>query len=407
MFAVNTQQAIAVAFVLLVSTSVAQAQSATPQVYTSKTFQMKTDLPPEKAQELLLKLETMMKLVSAYFGRPCRKPIKMYVVDKVSNWPPAEFAQFPEGGRERILAGAGLTITSTRSIVGGPKIDADVTVYAVAEHGVAQHEAVHAYCGVTFGETGPVWYAEGMAEVGQYFREGEKGVNTNPQVIDYLKSQSPKPLIEIVNNPLETTGDSWQNYAWRWVICHLLGSNTNYASRFKPLGLSLLAGNNTSFQDVYGNQIPEIEFEYRLFLKDMETGYRNDLCSWDWGAKFKNVAGKSQGSCKIDAAKGWQASRVNLKAGETYQITTTGEWSVGKDEPMLTPAGGADGRGELLGIIFHDYQLSEPFLIGDSRTFTVPQDGKLFLRCRDNWGAIADNKGSLQIKIGLAAGETP
>ncbi len=394
--------AIMVGFATLLFDSPTNAQGSPPRLYTSRTFQVMTDLPPEKSKELMGKLETMMKLVSAYYGRPCRKPIRMYVVDNIANWPKEELDRFSPAGLSKIQEGAGITETRTTSIVGGPKIDADVIVYAVSSHGIAQHEAVHAYCGVTFGETGPVWYSEGMAEVGHYFRDGDKGVNALPEVIDYLKSQSPKPLMEVVNNPLETTGDSWQNYASRWVVCHLLGSNSNYAPRFKPLGLALLAGSDISFQDVYGTQIPEIEFEYKLFLQDMESGYRNDLCCWDWKAKYKNVVGNYQGTCKVEAGRGWQAARVNLKAGQTYQITATGEWTLGKGESPVTVAGAEDGRGALMGIIFQDYSLSEPFEIGGSETFTAPQDGKLYLRCGDSWGAIADNKGSVLVKIGLA-----
>jgi hypothetical protein len=375
------------------------AQGNPPQLYRSPTFQVMTDLPPAQAKDLMERLETMIKLVAGYFGSPCRKPIRMYVVERFENWPAEELAKMDPSGVASIRNRGGLTITTTRSLRGGPKIDADCVVYAVADHGTPQHEAVHAYCGVTFGETGPVWYSEGMAEVGQYWREGDKGVHAADVVIAYLQSSQPKPLVEIVNNPIETTGDSWQNYAWRWALCHLLGFNENYSPRFKPLGLAFLAGANTSFNAVYGLQAQEIEFEYQLFLKDLAPGYRSDLCSWDWKTRFKALTGSAQAVSRIDAGHGWQASRGIVAAGTTYVVTANGEWTLAKEQEPVGAEGDASGHGRLVGIIFHDYQLSEPFDIGGSRTFVAPVDGQLFLRCRDDWGSLADNKGSISVRI--------
>jgi len=376
-----------------------QAQPSGPQVYTSRNFQVMTDLPAPEAKELLVRLETMIKLVAGYFGSPLRKPIRMYVVKDLNSWPPSELQKLEPSGIESIRQRGGLTVTLTREIRGGPKIDADAVVYATADHGTPQHEAVHAYCGITFGETGPVWYSEGMAEVGQYWRENDKGVNAHPGVIDYLKSREPKPLVEIIGSPLETTGDSWQNYAWRWAICHLLGTNENYNTRFKPLGMSLLTGGNATFESVYGTQIQEIDFEYRQFLKDVEPGYRSDLCSWDWKTQFKAIKAKPGALAKINAKQGWQSSRGFVEQGETYQVAVTGKWKLSKDGEDVSAAGDAQGQGKLIGIIFHDYALSEPFEIGESRTFTASESGKLYLRCGDRWGELGDNQGVLTVRV--------
>ena len=91
---------------------------------------------------------------------------------------------------------------------------------------------------MSFGSTGPVWYAEGMAELGQYWKEGELGVDIEPLVIDYLTHAPPKKLKDIVAVG-QVTGDSWKAYAWRWALCHLLAHNPNYSRRFKRLGMNL------------------------------------------------------------------------------------------------------------------------------------------------------------------------
>ena len=46
-----------------------------------------------------------------------------------------------------------------------------------------------------------------------------------------------------------------------------------------------------------------------------------------------------------------------------------------------------------------DYQLSEPILLGREGTFSAPGDGQLYLRCRDHWGQLGDNDGSVVVAL--------
>ena len=384
---------------LLLQLCMSKVDAGSPQSYQSRNFQLYTDLSEADAKELLVRLETMVHLVSAYFGKPIRKPIRMFVVDNLEDWSNAELSQMHPDGLRSIQTGGGLTVTEVQGIIGGPKIDADAIVYAVSARQTPQHEAVHAYCGITFGSTGPVWYSEGMAEVGKYWADGEKGVNASQYVIDYLRSHPPKPLMEIVNNPLEQTGDSWQNYAWRWALCHLLGFNENYTKRFKPLGLALLADQNISFAKVYGSQAQEIEFEYLQFLEHLSRGYRCDLCSWDWQTKFRVANPRTPLISKILSERGWQASRAIVKSGQSYAVEAKGTWALSSESDAVDAGGDVTGKGRLVGTIFSDYKLSEEFEIGDADNFTAPADGNLFLRCRDDWSELADNDGVIEVRI--------
>ncbi|MFV0445080.1 MAG: hypothetical protein ACK5Q5_16010 [Planctomycetaceae bacterium] len=369
--------------------------------YVSTNFRVVTDLPEEQAQELVERLETMLKLVAGYFGKKNIRTIDMYVAKDLTSWPQEVLQTMDPDGMDSILNGAGVTMNTT-SLVNGRAVDAVAVVYAVADHGTPQHEAVHAYCNLAFGACGPVWYAEGMAEVGQYWREGDQGVNAHPEVIRYLRRSDPKPLGEIVNNPLETTGDSWQNYAWRWALCHLLGHNTNYSDRFKPLGLAMLNRQSVDFTQVYGEQAAEVAFEYDFFLRHVESGYRVDLCSWDW--KSKAAPPRSSGTTsRIDAGKGWQSAKVTLTAGQAYDFDANGEWTLTDDGAAVSADGDAAGEGRLVGCLFSNYQLSPEFELGRRGTLTAERDGTLFLRCRDGWGSLGDNKGTLTVKLRPAA----
>jgi len=370
--------------------------------YSSKNFALRTDLPPDEARELLTRLETMLVLVSRYFGKPNTQIIEMNVVKQQTNWPPGSI---DADAIQSIESGGGITLSVTsfqrngsgqRQVVGAKSI-----VWAVADRGTPQHEAVHAYCHQTFGRTGPTWYSEGMAELGQYWKEKEDGVNIHDGVLQYLKSEDPKELTEIVAAG-QRTGDSWQNYSWRWALCHLLAANPNYAPRFKPLGLALLNDQQTSFEAVYGPMAKEITFEYNFFLKHIDQGFRADLCSWDWKAKFQRLKGTGSAQAKIEAMRGWQPARVTVKSGDKLSFTATGEWASSKAGKKVTADGDEDGKGKLVGILFDDYVLSEPFELGANCEWEATGDGNLYLRCRDDWKSIADNSGAVTVKIKLA-----
>lgn len=383
----------------LTGSSVQGAESSQgPQDYRSANFIVHSDLEPQEADDLLERLERMLSLISKYWGRRNIKPIECYVVKDLSRWPEGSLHSV---GREKIAQRAGVTLT--RTISRGNQFNAKSIVFSVADRGTAQHEAVHAYCGQMFGRTGPTWYAEGMAEMGQYWREGDRTVNCDQYVIDYLQNSPPMSLNDIVNGR-SGTGDSWQNYAWRWALCHLLANNPNYADRFRPLGLGLLTGKNVSFERAYGSMAREISFEYLFFLKHMEGGYRVDLCGWDWKGKYRAPrAGKGR-SVRINADAGWQGTRLLVSKEKQYTWTSEGEWQVDTGGELLTADGRDDGIGRLVGIVFkEEYELSEPFDLGGGGTFTVPADGKLFLRCRDEWGSLADNQGRITATIAPAA----
>ena len=253
-------------------------QPSKPREIRSAHFVLQTDLSDRSATILLAKLETMYELVSGYFRRQPSRAIECYIVREIENWP----NELDEAGAKEIRKGSGLTFT--QPLNGRTK----TVVYACDDHAIAQHEAVHAFCIQTFGGLGPVWYAEGLAEMGQYWKPEVRAVNIDPILIGYLNNAPKNQLAKIVAEG-QITGDSWQAYASRWAICYLLAHNPNYAARFKTLGVNLMTGQTDSFEAAYAEQAEKISFEYDLFLQNLGNGYRVDLCCWDWQAKAKEL----------------------------------------------------------------------------------------------------------------------
>jgi len=365
--------------------------------HVSRNFRIVTDLPVPEATELLVRLETMLELVSLYYGPRIRRPIDMYVAQEIDEWPDAWQDRMSPDGIEQIRNGRGYTYTRFLDI-GSRTVDSAAIVYTSGRDGLAQHEAVHAYCMLAFGRTGPIWYREGMAEVGRCWRNDDTAVQASTQLLQYVRSTEPRSLSAIVNDSVQAAADTDENSVWRWALCHLLGCNENYTRRFKTLGLALLTGQDIDFWHVYGSQSPEIEFEFRLFLKHLETGYRVDLCSWDW--KTVAAAPRRGGArSRIQARRGWQASRATVAAGQEFRFDATGEWSIDSDRSPVSADGNARGGGRLVGCILSDYTLSDEFELGRTGTFVAPVDGSLFLRCRDLWGEVADNHGTINVQI--------
>jgi hypothetical protein len=369
--------------------------------YSSRNYLLHTDLPADEAQELLKRLETMLTIVSRYWNARSSRVIEMYVIKDLANWPPGSIDPQAMASIENR---AGITLSTTqfvRDTRGNERITAaHSVVYAIADGGVPQHEAVHAFCHQSFGRTGPVWYAEGMAELGQYWRDKQSDVEIHDYVLEYLQQTDPKPLAEIVD-PDQRTGDSWQNYAWRWALCHLLNYNPNYQPRFRPLGLSLLSGQGASFEQTYGDLAPEIAFEYRFFLEHLTNGYRCDLAAWDWKTKCVQLRKGASVQAKIDARKGWQPTRLRAQEGTTYSWTTTGTWKTSEAGEM-SANGNEQGEGKLVGILFDDYRLSDVFELGESGEWTATGEGDLHVRCRDDWGRLGDNTGTVTVRWTLA-----
>ncbi len=360
-----------------------------PREVRSQHFLLNTDLSPRQTSILLEKLETMVGLISDYYGKSLRTQVPCVVVGDLSRW---DTSLFDAAVVNKFRRGEGMTVYIRQGR------QQQATVYAASRHGVVQHEAVHAFCFLSFGSTGPLWYAEGMAEMGMYWRPGEPSVQVDPMVIAYLNNTEPQSLLGIVTAE-RIEGEAWKAYAWRWALCHLMANNPNYSRPFKRLGLNLMRGRNDTFTDTFGNAAAEISFEYSLFLKNLKNGYRVDLCAWDWGVKPKRLGRGSQSVMKIEAARGWQPTKVLLESGQRYQITTDGNWQTSADTGDVSADGDEQGVGRLVGAIMNNYSLAEPFELGADVEFTAAGDGQLCLRCQENFSQISDNQGALSVKI--------
>jgi len=367
-----------------------------PRLIRSAHFAFLSDVSDREARIILDKLERMAGLLQNYFRRPAAGVVEGFVVRDLEAWRQHRFEE--PFGREKITRGEGVCFNAT---LGDER---RAVLYSCADHGVIQHECMHGICHMTFGSTGPTWLAEGVAELGNYWNADDPAVDIEPVVMAYLQNAEPKRRLLEIAVPGRTEAGGWQDYAWRWALCYLLANNPNYAERFKPLAISLMEGRDgVSFESVYGPQAREISFEYDQFLRTVGNGYRADLTAWPWQAKFSRLAAGGSLKTTVKAAAGWQASRLRVEQGVTYELETQGTWRTSKAGEALAAAGDQEGHGRLVAAVFHEFELGPEIPLADSGSFSAPADGDLFLRCADDWTQLADNDGEITVTFRRAA----
>lgn len=365
---------------------------AQPRLVRSPHFAFVTDVSDREWAVISFKLERMVSALEKFLGRRMTGVVEGFVA--------SDLAKFPDGmidepyGVEKIRRGEGVCVNSR---LGQQR---HARLYSCADHGVIQHECVHGICHVAFGSTGPTWLAEGLAELGNYWREGDPTIDLPAPVVGYLQNATPRRKLLEIAVPGRTEAGTWEDYAWRWAMCHLLANNPNYSNRFVPLAIALMEEREgVSFESVYGPVAREVSFEYDQFVATLGNGYRSDLTAWPWQAKFQRLADSAEAKVKIKAKGGWQPARVLVESGDRFEIVADGTWKIAAAGQPLDADGEADGRGRLVAAVFADYALSPEIPLGAKAMLEPQAAGQLFLRCTDAWTELGDNDGEISVTI--------
>lgn len=403
---------------------------STPEiVIRSPNFVLHTDLPKDKAEASLRRMEATLRFATRYWRRQPRGRVECFLVEDVDKWPDSALPH----PLSRLWLGeiGGATIGEPQQGRRGGQNKA--TIYSGVGSGVVEHEVVHAYCSQAFGEMGPDWYKEGMADVAMLRAHGATDeVCCSVERIALLRNGPVLTVGKIVEARRFTYGISdslglmlknrkdvhkhvprsdWSNadtqrltdaatpYAWSWALCHMLVHNPNYSERFRGLGNNLLASQNDSFENAFAAMHRELIFEFEFFTTRLEAGYRVDLCRWDWNKRFRSLDDQVTVRSRVAAARGFQASGLTLEQGHRYSFVSTGTWRTAADAVATSADGDDASNGQLVGIILNDFHLSKVFPLGTDGSFVASTDGQLYLRCHDDWSNLANNSGDVQVEF--------
>ncbi len=391
-------------------------------------FVLHTDVARPAAEAMLERMEAALKAAAKYWQREPRNQIVCYVVADLEQWPdsalPHPLARIWIGG----VGGA----TISEYTGAGRQTRVRATVYAIPRPGVVEHEVIHAYCYQTFGEAGPDWYKEGMAQlvahgsdaggqtgcqaalvrplaggkscsVQEVVQAGRFTVQMHDSCGVMLAQRSDRqrhvPLSDWKAGDAELVRAAEQHYIRSWALCHLLLHNPNYAAGFRALGVSYVTRGRDSFDSAFAPVAKEMTFEYAFFLAHLDVGYRVDLCRWDWEKRFLPLSAGQTLGVGVEAARGYQASGLTVVAGQGYQYSTVGVWGTSAAGPTTNADGDGQGAGRLEAVVMRDYGLDAPFELGVQGAFVAATSGNLFIRCRDAWNGLHDNHGSIHVRF--------
>ena len=339
-----------------------------------KNYNLRTDISPLQAKVLGMKLDNMHEVVYRYFKKRPDDRIECKIVADETNW------------------------VNETSLMSSDCVDSG------DDHDEVLRAAYEAFCKATFGSNGPKWYCDGMSLMANYWERNDKKVSVSPEIVAYLKSNPPMSLNSVISDSGSSfhssvgSDHSWKENAGSWALCYMMIHNANYSKDFRSLGISMMSGDPETFELRFETKMREIDFEFRQFLKNFDVGYREDLCEWEWKVKPNKLFGVDMVSTEVDARAGWQATKVELVAGQTYEYVAQGQWQTDPEFEAST-ASGLNGQGRLVGAIFEDYLLSETIRLGQRGKFVAETDGQLYLRCDDKWNQIEDNKGRLKVYL--------
>ena len=222
-------------------------------------------------------------------------------------------------GSGRFSTAGGMTLMEVNTE--GKRKSAKAVVYACGRPEVVQHEAVHAYCHQTFGRIGPVWYSEGMAEMGHYWsrrRPRRPRRSARDRVSPRSTRPSRLPSRSRCRRPAAMAGRITPR-AGPCAISWSITPTTRSSSR--RWGGDSWRARTSASSKTYGAVTRQLFFEYLLFLQHISPGYRVDLCAWDWKKKSASLQPGTNGDRHGSGGPRMAARRPQHSVGSAIAST--------------------------------------------------------------------------------------
>jgi hypothetical protein len=299
------------------------------------------------------------------------------------------------------------------------------------------HEGVHCFMVALPNPTNRfVWYMEGMAELfraHQTDRDGKTRFRLFPsdretfgglgwiRLIDEDRASGALRTIDAVTGMPQNAFQKYNAYAWSWSLCAFLDGHPKYRDRFRSIGTLVTSRSDATLelQKVFQDDWPEVSEEWLVFAGNLCYGYdiQRTVLDLRRGQPFD----KSGGSAELEFAadRGWQSSGLLIEAGRTYRISASGRFVVATEpKPWESEPQGVSIRyhagqplGKLMATIRSQSLGDEtPYTtmltvlpIGREARLTPRITGTLYFRLNDFWNELADNRGSVHVKVEVEA----
>lgn len=292
------------------------------------------------------------------------------------------------------------------------------------------HEGTHWFMNRRYGDHGPPWLMEGMAEwLGTHRWDGSQlslGIIPRDRqdvpywgrisLIQKQLAEGTAPSLETILRYGNTAHQQVDAYAWSWAAVLFLRHHPDTSKFFQRLFQQPMRSDAVMTRWLFARlreRWPHVRQDWNAYVTELEYGY--DLSRGMLRASEPSEPlGGRQLTVVIEANQSWQSSGVSVEAGSTVKISATGEYTV---NPAPTPwRCEPDGvtleyyRGEPLGKLMlavitpidQEPQTTARLTlvpIGSGGTFTLATAGKLYFKVNEANGGLADNTGQLTIAI--------
>jgi phage FluMu protein gp41 len=292
------------------------------------------------------------------------------------------------------------------------------------------HEATHVFMRHLGGEADdlPLWFLEGMAELVATHvvsDDGSVAFNVYPDVRERFAGLDRMELLrrDIAENGVRSIDDvtrlrsgdfaRLETYAWAWALCVFLDKHTATRDGFRETVKQLRERSLVQWLgEVYRVDPVSLEVAWTQFVSHVTYRFdfeRTSVAITDG----KLLAGPH--SVDVQSDRGWQASGVRVEAGQQYVVEAAGQITLADaPKPWVSEADGISFQyvgglpiGRLLGSVLSHKgdavtrarSMLKELPLGNRAEFVASVSGTLYLRVNDDWGSLADNRGSLRVTI--------
>jgi len=380
-----------------------------------------TDLPEDDEVDALPQVfDLAVPQWCAYFDVP---------VDRVGDW---RVNAYVIKEKQRFQA-AGLFPDNLPPFLNGFQRGSELWLYeqpsAYYRRHLLLHEGTHGFMMTFLGGSGPPWYFEGLAELlGTHrWQDGKLELGIMPPtrddapywgrikvIRDEYEAGRGLSLVQIMKYGPEAHRQN-EPYGWCWGAAEFFENHPRYRDAFHRMR-EYLAFDADRFAQRLAALVDapwtQIEEEWQLFVMNVDYGYDVARAAIDF-RKGAPLAAEGT-TVEIAADRGWQSSGILLEEAGTYRLTASGRYQVA-DKPVVwwCEPGGVTIRynqGRPLGMLLaavHDDEfdgntvsaLALPQPIGLEREIFVERGGTLYLRINESPGGLADNAGTLTVRI--------
>lgn len=291
------------------------------------------------------------------------------------------------------------------------------------------HEGTHWFMERKYGKYHAPWFMEGMAEwFGTHrVRNGSLEVCIIPEsklevpfwgrttLIQQQLSEGVAPAMDAIWRYNNTAHQRPDAYAWSWAMVLFLNHHPTTSGMMQAL-IKQPAMDTPELErwlrSRLRSKLPRLRSEWAAFVAELDYGDTPEAGILSLSPQTSVLS--SETTLLIDARLGWQASGIQVDAGQVLNISADGEFQLA-DQPkawICYPDGVTleYRRGQPLGKLMMAVMgpiEKEPATttippitpVGSQATIVTEKGGELFFRINESNGNLSDNTGTVNIRI--------